>query len=132
MFLDERVLALLRDRHSLSFDIGSKVEPAHDANLAVQNLHQRNRHFAFGRKVLAIVGGDPDQDPPRSEEHTSELQSLMRTSYAVFCLKKKTLKTAAADALLHLALVSTEAYAEMGGLRSWSHALLEDAGDSVS
>src|SRR3546814_2859982 len=27
----------------------------------------------------------------RSEEHTSELQSLMRTSYAVFCLKKKTL-----------------------------------------
>src|SRR3546814_2701629 len=28
-------------------------------------------------------------DPPRSEEHTSELQSLMRISYAVFCLKKK-------------------------------------------
>src|SRR3546814_2760247 len=29
----------------------------------------------------------------RSEEHTSELQSLMRTSYAVFCLKKKQIKT---------------------------------------
>src|SRR3546814_3732006 len=29
----------------------------------------------------------------RSEEHTSELQSLMRISYAVFCLKKKTFKT---------------------------------------
>src|SRR3546814_2296905 len=29
----------------------------------------------------------------RSEEHTSELQSLMRISYAVFCLKKKTLNT---------------------------------------
>src|SRR3546814_3188244 len=29
-------------------------------------------------------------DPRRSEEHTSELQSLMRISYAVFCLKKKT------------------------------------------
>src|SRR3546814_2233312 len=28
-------------------------------------------------------------DPARSEEHTSELQSLMRISYAVFCLKKK-------------------------------------------
>src|SRR3546814_3573435 len=28
---------------------------------------------------------------PRSEEHTSELQSLMRISYAVFCLKKKTI-----------------------------------------
>src|SRR3546814_6788791 len=30
--------------------------------------------------------------PVRSEEHTSELQSLMRISYAVFCLKKKTQK----------------------------------------
>src|SRR3546814_7057389 len=29
----------------------------------------------------------------RSEEHTSELQSLMRISYAVFCLKKKKIKT---------------------------------------
>src|SRR3546814_8943017 len=32
-------------------------------------------------------------DTERSEEHTSELQSLMRISYAVFCLKKKTNKT---------------------------------------
>src|SRR3546814_5962445 len=33
------------------------------------------------------------QKPTRSEEHTSELQSLMRISYAVFCLKKKKQKT---------------------------------------
>src|SRR3546814_4995709 len=32
---------------------------------------------------------DPPRDAARSEEHTSELQSLMRISYAVFCLKKK-------------------------------------------
>src|SRR3546814_3582915 len=32
---------------------------------------------------------DARADHPRSEEHTSELQSLMRISYAVFCLKKK-------------------------------------------
>src|SRR3546814_8924004 len=32
---------------------------------------------------------DECQAPTRSEEHTSELQSLMRISYAVFCLKKK-------------------------------------------
>src|SRR3546814_4785727 len=32
----------------------------------------------------------PSAVPARSEEHTSELQSLMRISYAVFCLKKKT------------------------------------------
>src|SRR3546814_10041014 len=36
-------------------------------------------------------GADDDEQrgEARSEEHTSELQSLMRTSYAVFCLKKK-------------------------------------------
>src|SRR3546814_2110519 len=33
--------------------------------------------------------GAPRRGPRRSEEHTSELQSLMRISYAVFCLKKK-------------------------------------------
>src|SRR3546814_4904581 len=43
---------------------------------------------------LLIVSGlalSPGMDAawPRSEEHTSELQSLMRISYAVFCLKKK-------------------------------------------
>src|SRR3546814_9774049 len=42
----------------------------------------------------ALYGADElwryDDSYPRSEEHTSELQSLIRTSYAVFCLKKKT------------------------------------------
>src|SRR3546814_10759280 len=36
-------------------------------------------------------------NPKRSEEHTSELQSLMRISYAVFCLKKKTNKITNTD-----------------------------------
>src|SRR3546814_4702028 len=39
-----------------------------------------------GARRFAIAGGDA---AIRSEEHTSELQSLMRNSYAVFCLKKK-------------------------------------------
>src|SRR3546814_4541087 len=38
----------------------------------------------------------------RSEEHTSELQSLMRISYAVFCLKKKTYYTTIYTALTHV------------------------------
>src|SRR3546814_3678135 len=38
-------------------------------------------------------GNDDTRDIGRSEEHTSELQSLMRISYAVFCLKKKIKKT---------------------------------------
>src|SRR3546814_17999875 len=44
-------------------------------------------------RVLGRQPGRPrrrDRDRRRSEEHTSELQSLMRISYAVFCLKKKT------------------------------------------
>src|SRR3546814_4899497 len=39
-------------------------------------------------RARAAVSSAP-QPGPRSEEHTSELQSLMRISYAVFCLKKK-------------------------------------------
>src|SRR3546814_2309891 len=43
---------------------------------------------ALGRAILERFG--PDHVPTmRSEEHTSELQSLMRISYAVVCLKKK-------------------------------------------
>src|SRR3546814_1528397 len=42
----------------------------------LDNHHRGQPRGAFGR-------------PDRSEEHTSELQSLMRISYAVFCLKKK-------------------------------------------
>src|SRR3546814_5191715 len=44
--------------------------------------------------AFAQVDGNPHRHPfgGRSEEHTSELQSLMRISYAVFCLKKKTKK----------------------------------------
>src|SRR3546814_1895842 len=59
---------------------------------------------ARGRRIIeipfavdAVQFGRPDAVcvrslGGRSEEHTSELQSLMRTSYAVFCLKKKTYK----------------------------------------
>src|SRR3546814_5246703 len=44
------------------------------------------QHRVAGRRVA--VDRDAGEGP-RSEEHTSELQSLMRISYAVFCLKKK-------------------------------------------
>src|SRR3546814_6258435 len=47
-------------------------------------VEQRNETRADHRHVLAATF--------RSEEHTSELQSLMRISYAVFCLKKNTTK----------------------------------------
>src|SRR3546814_3492310 len=67
----------------------------------------RERHAGALRVGLALPFGDvrvdallhfADADPRklaslRSEEHTSELQSLMRISYAVFCLKKKKKQT---------------------------------------
>src|SRR3546814_9651922 len=45
-----------------------------------------------GTNLMVKPAGAVDAagQPLRSEEHTSELQSLMRISYAVFCLKKKT------------------------------------------
>src|SRR3546814_7760573 len=51
-----------------------------------------HKELGFGRNgCFQLFGGDLEIVfyPSRSEEHTSELQSLMRISYAVFCLKKK-------------------------------------------
>src|SRR3546814_9265924 len=45
----------------------------------------------FEQVIQVLEAGSHGQAIGRSEEHTSELQSLMRTSYAVFCLKKKTI-----------------------------------------
>src|SRR3546814_7095500 len=53
-----------------------------DAGQGVLALDRRHRNG--GRQGIGIV-----RVVVRSEEHTSELQSLMRISYAVFCLKKK-------------------------------------------
>src|SRR3546814_1240689 len=60
-------------------------------------VHRRARRVdaaveRIDRLLAADLPGDRGQQAllRRSEEHTSELQSLMRSSYAVFCLKKKT------------------------------------------
>src|SRR3546814_10216663 len=47
-------------------------------------------HLGDGRGYIVASSQGNDTYAVRSEEHTSELQSLMRISYAVFCLKKKT------------------------------------------
>src|SRR3546814_6525196 len=51
----------------------------------------------YNKAAAELWGRAPERSDPgvrfcRSEEHTSELQSLMRISYAVFCLKKKNTK----------------------------------------
>src|SRR3546814_8731975 len=59
----------------------------------VLELRVREDHPVSPGNVVAVapaaVAGDVAADRIRSEEHTSELQSLMRISYAVFCLKQK-------------------------------------------
>src|SRR3546814_11796341 len=49
-----------------------------------ESFRRRDIRFAWGRITTGMI-----VHKHRSEEHTSELQSLMRISYAVFCLKKK-------------------------------------------
>src|SRR3546814_4679321 len=59
---------------------------AHGVRQHVDALQAR----IFGRVALGVIAPIHEvPQHPRSEEHTSELQSLMRISYAVFCLKKK-------------------------------------------
>src|SRR3546814_2118179 len=55
---------------------------------AVKRVYWSDRTPASGSGYCR--SGGRDRARRRSEEHTSELQSLMRISYAVFCLKKKT------------------------------------------
>src|SRR3546814_2785808 len=64
-----------------------------EAVVAPSRLRRRRSARALEEDPLG-VGGEALVEPDvRSEEHTSELQSLMRISYAVFCLKKKNKKT---------------------------------------
>src|SRR3546814_4333257 len=72
-----------------------ELNPAPDLIIRVQRIFQRHfepvRHFMFvGNKGKSGRNDAQHRRNLRSEEHTSELQSLMRISYAVFCLKKKT------------------------------------------
>src|SRR3546814_6991052 len=79
-------IAKLLFAHPLPFAIGIGLADMLDAGdrqvaLRVHRLHAAERDPRDGRAMIGV--------PARSEEHTSELQSLMRISYAVFCLKKK-------------------------------------------
>src|SRR3546814_10770957 len=59
--------------------------------MALERLHSGdNSALLTDNSLHILLCGTGSPMPDRSEEHTSELQSLMRISYAVFCLKKKT------------------------------------------
>src|SRR3546814_7184336 len=62
---------------------GERRSPGHPSRMSAPRLRRRGQ-VSEPSRVLHIC-----RRAARSEEHTSELQSLMRISYAVFCLKKK-------------------------------------------
>src|SRR3546814_2911329 len=82
------------------------IEPAGDvlAERIVPRVVEGEREgWAVQRKTICPqppFGIEHAQPHLRSEEHTSELQSLMRISYAVFCLKKKNINTATHNIML--------------------------------
>src|SRR3546814_1531720 len=83
------------EHHYRAGDVFGNAEPLHRRELRrplrpAGLFEQRAVEFGIDRAGRDQVAGDAARrDDDRSEEHTSELQSLMRISYAVFCLKKK-------------------------------------------
>src|SRR3546814_3383201 len=86
----ERHRGIEAERGSLAF---LRIGPIEHARAARKNDDRHPRPFAPDathqrlRRFQAPVPQFRLRPDPRSEEHTSELQSLMRNSYAVFCLK---------------------------------------------
>src|SRR3546814_9669511 len=79
-----------RDRARNAVSFRPPLQTTHVKNAV---LVQDRGHIGFGNVISeAGILEDHAGVHGRSEEHTSELQSLMRTSYAVFCLKKKNKK----------------------------------------
>src|SRR3546814_5396957 len=84
---------------SSGWEAGSDSTPCHIANERWWSHFCRRNRAGFSPFRLGQagdgdgMGGMKMHHRLRSEEHTSELQSLMRISYAVFCLKKKKKKT---------------------------------------
>src|SRR3546814_2599839 len=84
-----------RRDHAGGADVVDEFAAAHFAHLQLLALaeqvggHGGDARGQGGFAGVAVAAYADQQHHGRSEEHTSELQSLMRISYAVFCLKKK-------------------------------------------
>src|SRR3546814_1614653 len=82
----ERIVKWMEEMRKLSGRIPRRYAAIEEA---VDRMQEANPHLSPEQAHhLTVHGVNRNED--RSEEHTSELQSLMRISYAVFCLKKKT------------------------------------------
>src|SRR3546814_10814864 len=81
-------------RKNVDISAGASSEPAEGVcSMLASDLKRALREFFDHVERIVDRQGEGGSDIAilaRSEEHTSELQSLMRISYAVFCLKKQT------------------------------------------
>src|SRR3546814_2077249 len=75
----------LEHRRTINYNMG-KYETAVSTGLS------RFQHLENSKRRAHTIKWKTMENLDRSEEHTSELQSLMRISYAVFCLKKTNIK----------------------------------------
>src|SRR3546814_2759573 len=82
----ERLWRGVTDHHLIEATFIGSAEARKLHTLAME---QAENYAVASRLVAAKTAAAQNTDEDRSEEHTSELQSLMRISYAVFCLKKK-------------------------------------------
>src|SRR3546814_4534541 len=81
---------ILAARNREAGDIAFPAQPAKAVNRGIEDGVAVGAGQLAAFRAMALAGrADLPVDLERSEEHTSELQSLMRTSYAVFCLTKK-------------------------------------------
>src|SRR3546814_9600955 len=77
-----------RNQSTPSHSVGTHGAASLRCRRHIQSAPRENRRDRSRDQDLAMPA-----NPARSEEHTSELQSIMRISYAVFCLTKKNKKT---------------------------------------
>src|SRR3546814_5225071 len=80
-----RVIVFTRTKHRAN----RVAEHLGKVGVEAEAIHGNKSQGARQRALDRFRSGDARVLVARSEEHTSELQSLMRISYAVFCLKKK-------------------------------------------
>src|SRR3546814_2945195 len=78
-----------RERDAAAEGLAGAAKPALDDEIGIGRIMSAIEDGNFSDSELAMLRKQWQSNPQRSEEHTSELQSLMRISYAVFCLKKK-------------------------------------------
>src|SRR3546814_1629240 len=83
---------LFRSREIVLDDAAERLHREADAvqRPVARVAHVEDQPVVLDRQEQVVRPRPPVGEGERSEEHTSELQSLMRISYAVFCLKKKT------------------------------------------